>query len=311
MKFYVIVPGEEKLPSNNLLKRLKSVGQVVIIKHTGALSKITQLMNDKSDKIIGVDPDSFSWNLDTESIKNIPNIKAVCTSTTSFDWIKPKILKELGVIGSNCPGFSVDSVAEYALSMAIEVARHAPLVVKNEWKYTCKQAVMPFLLKGKTAGIIGLGRIGTRMAELCKGIGMDVLYWSRKSRDKRFKKTDINELLKKSDIIMPALAENDQTRKILTNKRLDLMKKTACLIGINRVCVVWDQKYVLNKAAKGEIGGYAFEVEGAKSPRFYKGNVWSLPAMAWYTQDSIDNLMEIFVNNMIAIAKGKPQNRVA
>lgn len=308
MKLYFVASSDEDVPSKKELEKLRGVGELVIIRHKGPLSKLDQLKDDKDEKVLALDPGVFDWNLDAETIKLIPNVKAVCTSSTSFDWIKPKMLKEMGVVGCNVPGFSSDSVAEYALCMAIEVARRASVMAKSNWKYNFDQ--QPMLLKGKVAGIIGLGRIGKRMAELCQGIGMEVIYWSRKSVDKRFKKVELDTLFKTADLIMPALVENEDTKKIVTNERLDLMKKTAFLVGINRVRAIWDGEYVLEKVKKGEIAGYAFEGEDVKEPSAYEGNVWALPAMAWFTKDALENLMRIWVDNVKAVAEGKPQNVV-
>jgi lactate dehydrogenase-like 2-hydroxyacid dehydrogenase len=309
MKFYFIVSTKEDTPPRDLLNKLKPQGKVLIIRHKGQLAEIEQLKKDREEKILGVDPKVFDWDLDAESLKDVPNVKAICTSSTSFDWLKPKQLKKMGIVACNVSGWSSDTVAEYALSMAINVTRGLPIVIKNNWKYSVDD-FLPMLLKGKTAGIVGLGRIGTRMAELCQGIGMNVVYWSRKSRDKRFKYVGIDKLFKQADLIMPALVENSQTRKIITRKRLDLMKPTAVLVGINRVRVLWDEDYVFEKVRKKEIGGYALEGEGLKPPAKYKGNVLPLPSMAGYTKDAFENLIKIWVENIKAIAEGKSQNVV-
>lgn len=297
------------LPKKEQMTQLKRVGQVKVITHEGRLSEIKELKNDFSDKLLGVDPDAFSWDMDGESIKDIPNVKAVFTQSTSFDWVKPKILKEVGVKVANCAGFSVDAVAEYAISMAIEVSRNLPVYIKNKWKIDWNTQ-KPMLLKGKTLGVIGLGRIGKRIAEIGKGIGMNVIYWSAKTRDKRFKYVSLEHLFKNSDIIIPALIENDNTKKLITKKLINLIKSTAYLVGINRVKVLWDEVYILKKVAEGKIGGYAFEGDNAKELSSYKGNVLPLPPMAWYTSDSLDNLLEVWVNNIISFAKGKPINVV-
>lgn len=310
MNFYLIVSSEEDTPSKELLQKLEPLGEVVVIRHEGRLKEVTDKMkDDKKPKLLGVDPGTFEWDLDVEAIDDIPNVKAVFTSSTSFDWIKPDELKKRKIKACNVPGFSSDSVAEYALCMAIETARKLPMTIKNDWKMA-GEVDKPTLLKGKVAGIVGLGRIGTRMAEVCKGIGMEVVYWSRESRDSKFKSVDLDELFKISDVVMPALVENEETKKLITRERLDLMKPTAILVGINRVKDIWDEEYVLEKVKKGEIGGYAFEGENAKDPKTYEGNVWALPAMAWYTQDSLENLIKIWVENMEAFAKGNPQNVV-
>ncbi len=310
MKIYFIVSSKEDTPSNKLLAKLKPLGKVVVIRHKGKPAGLKRLQKDQQPKVIGVDPGAFDWDLDVNAFKKIPNVKTVCTSSTSFDWLKPKELKKMGIVACNAPGFSTDSVAEYALCMAITVARRTSSVFKKKWGEYDFKSDPPMLLKGKTAAIIGLGRIGTRMAEVCAGIGMNVIYWSRKSRDKRFKYVSLNKLFKTADIIMPALVENEDTKKIVTKMRLDSMKPTAILVGINRVRSIWDEDYVLKKVKKKEIGGYAFEGENVKHPSFYKGNVWSLPAIIWFTKDALEDLMKIWVETVKAAAQGKPQNKV-
>jgi phosphoglycerate dehydrogenase-like enzyme len=308
MNFYFIVSSESDTPSPELQTKLKKYGKVFIIRHKGKLSEIKELVRDKEEKILGLDPKVFSWDLDSASFKNIQNVKAVCTSSTSFDWLKPKELKAMNIVACNVPGFSKDSVAEYILCMAIEITRRLPLLIKNGWKNDFKS--LPILLKGKTVGIIGLGRIGTRVAELCQGIGMNVVYWSRKTRDKRFKYVELNKLFQTADVIIPALIENPETKTIITHQRLDFIRPNAVLVGINRVRVIWDENYVLDKVSKNEIGGYALEGEGLKAPAEYTGNVWPVPPIAGYTKDAFDNLKEIWVENMRSASIGKYLNKI-
>ena len=309
MKFIFIVPSEEMLPSKALLEKLAGHGEIGIIKHTGRLSDLVELKNDTADKILAVDPSSFGSDLDADSIKDIPNVKAVMPSTTGFDWIKPEVLKSLGVVACNDPGFSTDSVAEYAVAMAIEVSRRLPMIIKNGWKMDLKDQ-KPRLLKGRVAGIIGLGRIGTRVAEICSGIGMKVIYYSKNSSDARFKKVELNQLFSDADLIIPALAVNTETKKLLTNELLDLIKPTTVLVGIGRVRDLWDESYILTRVEQEKLAGYAFEDEKAKDSNSYTGNILALPSIAWYTQESFDNMMIIWIENMIAFANNKPQNVV-
>lgn len=309
MKFYFIVSTNKDTPPQDLLDKLKAIHEVVIIRHKGRLSQLEQLKTDQDEKVFGLDPKTFDWDLDAESFGDIPNVKAVCTSSTSFDWLKPKKLQELGIVACNVSGWSSDTVAEFALSMAINVARGLPMVIKNNWKYDLDD-FLPMMLSGKTAGIVGLGRIGTRMAELCQGIGMNVIYWSRRSRDERFQYVEIDELFKQADLVMPALVENKETKKIITHEKIDLMKPSSVLVGIERVRDTWDGDYVIEKVKNKEIGGYALEGKGVKSLEEYEGNVLPLPGMAGYTKAAFENLIKIWVENMIVAAKGEYSDRV-
>lgn len=307
MKIYLVVSDKDAGLSSEQQAKLQSHGKVITLTHKGKLAELKQLAKDKEEKILALDPTSFDWELDIGALEHISNVKAVITQSTSFDWIHPKELKEKGIIACNCPGFSTDSVAEYALCMALEAARNLALYIKN-WKIDW--GVKPMLLKGKTVGILGIGKIGKRMAEVMSGIGMNVIYWSRKSRDKRFTYMELADLFKSVDVFMPALVENSETKTLITKKLIDSMKPSAIIVGINRVKALLPEKYIIEKVGKGELGGYTFEGDNAKEITAYKGNVWALPAMAWYTQESLQNLLQIWVDNMAAVAQGKPQNVV-
>lgn len=305
MKIYFIVPKESFLPTSDQMEAIKAMADVESFIHVGKLSELPSLIADDSQKIIAVDPDSFSWNLDVETLDKIPNVVAVCPSTTSFDWIGPDTLEESGIIGTNVPGFSADSVAEYVIAMAIDVSRRLPLVIKNGWD---KGNDNSFLLKGRKIGVVGLGRIGGKVAELAHGIGMDVYYHSPNSSDDRFNKVSLEELFKQADVIVPTLVENEVTRGLITHEVLDSMKKDSVLVGINRVKDIWDEDYVLEKVKKGELRGYAFEGDNAKSLTEYEGNVWALPPMAWATEDSLNTLMQTWVDTILSVIEGEPIN---
>lgn len=308
VKFYLIVASDKFKLTTEQESKLKSSGELIIIHHKGKLSQLPQLKEEKDEKVIGVDPDVFDWDLDAESLDNILNVKAVCAQSTSFDWIKPDELKKRKIIALNCAHFSTDAVAEYVVAMTIEGLRKTALHIKNNWKVDWNSN--PLLLRGKTVGIVGLGTIGKRIAENLKGVGANVIYWSKNSRDGKFKYVSLEELFRASDVVIPAMSENDETKKIITRKLLDSMKKTALIVGINRVKNLLNKEYILDKVAKGKLGGYSFEGDDSEELHSYKGNVWAMPPIAWYTDKSLENLLDIWVDNMASVAQGKLQNVV-
>jgi lactate dehydrogenase-like 2-hydroxyacid dehydrogenase len=310
MKTYIIMSKDGMFPTKEQERLINKVSELEIIVHEGKLSELTKLQKDTSDKLLAVDPDSFGWDIDADSVKNIPNVKAVFTQSTSFDWVKPKVLKKMGVKVVNCAGFSTDAVAEFAIGMAMNVTRHLPVFIKNKWKVDWNPP-KPMLLKGKTLGVVGLGKIGTRIAEIGKGIGMNVVYWSKNTKDKRFDYVSLNKLFKISDLIIPALAENPQTEKLLKDDLLKLLKPRSYLVGLNRIKGLWNEDKIIKMVQQGKIAGYAFEGDNAKPLPTYKGNILALPPMVWYTQESLDSLLDVWVNNMASFAKGKPINVVA
>ncbi len=309
MTFYFIVLGKSAGLTPEQTKNLEKLGTIVTITHKGKLSDLRQLQNDTGDKILAVDPDVFDWDLEIEAVKQLKNVKAVCPQSTAFDWVHPKELKALGIPVSNCPHFPAESVAEYVVALTIEGLRKTALHLKNKWEMNWDARGSS--LRGKTVGVIGLGAIGHGIATNMHAMGANVIYWSKHTKDKNFKYVSVDELFRTSDVIIPAMATNDGSKKVITNTHLDSMKKTALFVGLNRIVKeLLDEEYLFKKVEKGEIGGYAFESDFAKDVTHYKGNIWSVPAIAWYTDDSVANLLDIWVNNMIAVAKDTPQNVV-
>lgn len=150
---------------------------------------------------------------------------------TGYDWIKNiQLAKSNGVIISNTPNYSTNAVAEHHLSLILACAKH--IVLFNN-KYQQGQNV-PFNrgleLTGKTVGIIGLGHIGTRLAELLQGFGVNIIAYNRTPKKlKSIKDVDLETLLKQSDIICNTCRLTQETRNLISMKQLQLMKENAIL----------------------------------------------------------------------------------
>ncbi len=258
---------------------------------------------------MAIDPDFCNWDLDTDTLESIPSVQALCLSTASFDYVNSNVIKELGIPLINVPGFNTDSVAEYALCMAIETARKLPMVIKNDWKPV--GLTEPFLLRGKTAGVVGMGRVGTRIAEVLNGIGMEVVYWSKHTEDDRFRRSELHDVFAEADLVIPALAVNEETKQLITHAILDSMKSSAIMVGINRVRELWDEDYVIRKVEAGELAGYSYEGAENGGVSDHAGNILALPHISWMTKDSMENLERIWVENILSVIEGNPQNAVA
>ena len=153
----------------------------------------------------------------------------ICLPYTGYDWIKNiQLAKSNGVIISNTPNYSTNAVAEHHLSLILACAKH--IVLFNN-KYQQGQNV-PFNrgleLTGKTVGIIGLGHIGTRLAELLQGFGVNIIAYNRTPKQlKSIKDVDLETLLKQSDIICNTCRLTPETRNLISMKQLELMKENA------------------------------------------------------------------------------------
>jgi len=305
MKIYLLSPVASKMFSPEIKEKLKPLGELIIIEKIKPISEIED-MSDQEEKIIAIDPDFCAWNLKKEELEKINNLKAVCIQSTSFSWLDTEFLKSKNIPVINIRNYSTDSVAEWAIMMSLNVARKIPMIVKNNWSgdFSLHQGME---LKGKVVGIIGLGHIGTRIAEICQGLGLSVIYWSKNSTDNRFQKVELANLFKTADLIFPCLAQNDETKNYITDDMLKSMKTTAIFTSI--VHKIYNHDLLLQLVKNNQIYGYAFETPNSEMTK-YDGNVWAGPEQAWNTSESLSRNIKIWIDNIIKATKGEFEFKV-
>ncbi len=268
------------------------------------------VFQNSKEKIIAVWPETTDWKFPNEFIEKITNLKAICLATTSFAWVDGNFLNSKNIFLSNVPKYATESVAEYAISLMFNVARKLPLLMKNNWKidYDNHQG---WEIKGKTMGIIGLGSIGSRIAELGKQMGMNVIYWSKNSRNSNYEYQELDDVLKNSDFIFPTLARNEETMNLLPNNKLDLISKDAFIISILTKAGegMIDLKYIQNRIKENTLAGLSFESD-EQTINDFEGNIWVTPPVAWFTKEAFKENMRIWVENIISTANNNPINKV-
>ncbi len=304
MKIIILSPEGKKYFTDEQKTRLNSAAPVFYVSQTQNLSSIPELQ-DSEEKIVGLDPDFVDWKFNKEEIDAIPNLKAICGLTTSFSWIDAKYAKTKNIPVTNVRNYCTEAVTEFALMVTLAVARKMPLVIQDNYQqnYIRHRGIE---LKGKRAGIVGLGNIGKRYAELCSGIGMEVVYWSRKSRDERFKFVELPELMSSCDVIFSAMAKNEESIQTLTDDLLNSINNSAIFVSFSRT---YNHQLVLDLAQSGKIGGYAFEEDNG-TPNNYKGNVLALPCVAWATDKSREQNAEQWTDTMVNATQGLFPNQV-
>ena len=273
------------------------------------LDKIDSLFS-KEEYILVVNPTYLkdNWNaFPVDRVKRMKGLKALCLTTSSFSWIDTKKLAEMGIIVTNIPGAPTEAVAEFNIYMMLALLRKLPLIVKNEWKMDY-DLFLNEEFKGLSVGILGLGRIGTRLAELCKGLDLNVRYWNRNKKKSLFEAVALDELFEKSDIIFNTLATPPELKGFIDKKLLSKLKQTAIIISTSDTHV-FDEEFILNQIAQEKLGGYAFE-NNDKKITDYKGNVMVFPEQAYYTLGTQLNRGQIATDTVLSILKGNPVNKV-
>lgn len=291
------------------IDELSSAGEIIFLEDTFDLNEAPYL-KDSDEKILVVDPDWYHWDISADHLKKVKNLKAVCLSTTAYDWIDLEYCRENNILVTNIPKYSTDSVAEYALFLMMCLAKKFPLQLKKDYKMEYSIPMLTTEIRNKTVGIIGLGTIGTKIAKMCKSLGMNVIYWNRTERENEFKKTDLETIFTSADFIIPAFATNDETRKIITDDLINKMNGNALINVINNPEEIYHHQLVIDRAEREEIS-YAFEIYGdGKKVYDYKGNIMATAPYSFYTKEAIERLVSIWCQNIISIVDEKPQNTV-
>ena len=306
MKVFVLSPNANILFSDRQRKILKEAAHTTFISTVKPLKKIDALFRGNEPRILALDPDFCNWELTSEIIDSIPNLTAICLLTTAYDWVDIKGASKWSIPVTNTSGFSTEAVAEWATLITLALARKLPVIIKDGWHadYVKHRGIE---LRGRVAGIIGLGRIGRAYADDMAGLGMNVQYWSKNSRDNRYKLVELPELMRSSDVVFLSLASNPDTAKLLTNDLIRSMRSTTIFVAISNN--LFDPGVVLQMVKKHELFGFGFEAE-ASDFGDYPGNVWNGPALAWATEETVKRNAELWVESIVAATRGDYPTRV-
>jgi lactate dehydrogenase-like 2-hydroxyacid dehydrogenase len=306
----IIIINKKKEFSSEQIKKLSASCELSFIEHKNFQHDRIWRSNHK--KIIAINPELTDWVISKSFIESVVGLKAVCLPTTSFSWIDGVFLRKLGILLTNVPHYSTESVAEYAINLMLNIAKKLPLIIRDNWTLDYSKH-LGVEVKGKIMGIIGLGHIGSRIAEIGYGLGMNVVYWSKYSRDKRFTYLPVNEVLRRSDFIFPTMARNEKTDNFLNKVKIRLMKKNSYIVSVTGDDL-FDLDFAVAQHKKGLLAGIAFESGKYKvtdySFKSFEGNIYVTPPIAWYTKEALEEDFKIWVDSMISITKNKPINIV-
>ena len=203
--------------------------------------------------------------VDADLISKMPKLKAVVTRSTGFDHVNLDECKKRGIKVGNVPFYGDNTVAEHTFALILSLSRnvHKSHVRTLGENFTI-EGLQGFDLKGKTLGVIGVGHIGLHVIRIAKGFGMHVkAYDANKnvfiSEVLHFLYTDLDDLLKNSDIISLHMPYNKDTHHFLDEKKLAKTKKGVIIINTARGGLI-DTDALYSYLKKGHIGGAGLDV---------------------------------------------------
>lgn len=247
-----------------------------------------------------------------------PDLKVVANFAVGYDNVDLEACHARRVVVTNTPDVLTNATAELALALALAAARDLPEAERKlragEWQGWNPGEYLGFELAGSTIGIVGLGRIATRFAELVSGFGGERLYTSRSHKpdaEERLglRRVDLAELLTRSDLVSLHLPALPETYHLIDREALALMKPTAVLVNTGRGTLI-DSDALADALEEGRLGAAGldvFEGEPEVPARLLAAPRTALaPHIGSATHRTRDAMAELVARNLIAVLGGRP-----
>ncbi len=242
------------------------------------------------------------------------NLRLICVAATGMNNIDLEAAQELGIEVRNAVGYSTHSVAEATFAFALALLRHSAYYDRYVKSGAYAQSLTPFhfgatirQLHGKTWGIIGMGHIGQRVAEIARAFGTKIIYHSTSGQNLEagFPHRSLDELLQEADIVSIHAPLNQYTLNLIDYVKIAKMKETAILINVARGKIV-DEAGLARALNEKKIAGAAldvFESEPIKAdnPLLFIENPDKLilaPHTAWASDDALQSLTHAICQNI-------------
>lgn len=281
------------------------------------------------ERLEAVNPDAVITNkvvIGNDEMQAAPNLKIILEAATGYNNIDIECARTLRIKVANVAGYSTMSVVQHTFALFFylyEKMRYYDDYVKSG-EYSKSTIFTNFSnvfgeLAGKTWGIVGLGHIGSRVADAARAFGCKVVYYSASGNtyDTEYEKVDLDTLLKESDIISIHAPLNQYTKALFNYENLKKMKKSAYLINVGRGPIVNDAD--LAKALnEGEIAGAGLDVlttepMPADNPLLAikdSNKLVITPHNAWATYEARVRLLDEIYNNLNSFINGEERNLV-
>lgn len=313
----VILDGFTANPGDMSWKELEELGTLTVYDRTRPEETVARAADAEiilTNKVI----------ISREVMAQLPQLKYIGVLATGYNVVDIEAAHEHDIIVTNVPAYSTESVAQMVFAHLLTVTNRTEhyALQNRQGRWTknpdfCYWDFSHMELAGKTFGIVGLGNIGRRVAEIALAFGMQVKALTSKSANALpagIEKADLEELLASSDIISLHCPLTDSTRHLINRETLSLMRPSAILINTGRGPLVDDQA-VAYALAEGQLAAFCADVlteepPKADNPLLSQPNAFITPHIAWATEEARSRLLQVAISNVRAFLNAKPQNVV-
>ena len=314
----VILDGYSANPGDLSWKELEELGTLTVYDRTKSDETVARAADAEivlTNKVI----------LNNEVITQLPHLKYIGVLATGYNVVDIKAAHERGIVVTNVPAYSTESVAQMVFAHLLTVTnRTEHYAIQNRdgrWSSNpdfCYWDFPHMELADKTFGVVGLGNIGLRVAQIAHAFGMKVKAVTSKVQSTLpffIEKVSLEELLATADVLSLHCPLTDSTRHMINAATLQQMKHSAILINTGRGPLVDDQA-VADALAKGAIAAYCADVVTEEPPRpdnplLQQPNAFITPHIAWASMEARVRLLKVAIDNVRSFLNGQPQNVIS
>jgi glycerate dehydrogenase len=256
------------------------------------------------------------------------NLKLIAVAATGTDIIDRQEAVTRGIKVCNVPGYATQSVAQFTMALMLELtsraAKYGDAVKRGEWEKSPVFSLLTFStieLRGKKLGIVGYGSIGKAVAQMATGFGIEILVAARPGATGAIPpgRIALEQLLREADIVSLHCPLTPETRNLINQQTLAVMKPSAFLINTARGALI-DEAALIDALRKKRIAAAALDVITQEPPppdhpivlaAKELDNLIVTPHTAWSAREARARLLREVEENIAAFLQGRDRNRVA
>jgi phosphoglycerate dehydrogenase-like enzyme len=311
----IVVPDDfpRALSGTGAEEKVKSLGEVRIYQDKAKTEE--ELIERIRDAEVLINIRAYT-HLNAGVLASCRNLRLISIWGTGTDNVDLESARQLGITVTNTPGANALSVAEHTIAILLSLARQIPCADREVRSGNWPRVNM-VQLSGKVMGLLGLGAIGKIVAKMAKGLGMDVIAWTRRPSAGRAKESDLRfvpkeELLQGSDVVSLHLRLTDETRAFFKKRDFNLMKPTAFFVNTARAGLVEPgalyEALQSKKIAGAALDAYDEEPLPLGDPLATLPDVVLTPHNAGMTPEAVLNGLMMAVENVRAFLAGNEIN---
>lgn len=305
----VSVQGERTLPADRS-EALRERADVTFLARADRMTSDDARSAFRQADVVGMTP-KVAPTLDAPLLRELPRLRGICLYATGYDFLDMPLLERHGIAVSVLPDYSTEAVAEHALGSLLSMAGRIHLANDRSRRVVpATTSLRGFELRGRTLGIIGCGRIGSRVAALAQAFGMRTIAHDIDPKPVAgVTYVDRETLLAASDAVTLHCPMVLGSPPMIDQRALALMRPGSVLVNSSRAALV-DDDAVVAAIRAGHLRGYAVDDELLDAPELEdlrrEGRLLQTGHSAWWSDETLARGATMWAEHIIAMLDGAP-----